>query len=83
MLYVCFEIQTIKKMKKHFDELFTNQNGMVNPKVTVHINGVTLSPGVSSGVGVSYGGVDLTQFIGKYLEVELQNGVCVIRGVYN
>lgn len=70
-------------MRKHFDELFTNQNGMVNPKVTVHINGVTMSPGVSFGGGVFFGGVDLTQFIGKYLEVELQNGVYVIMGVYN
>ena len=70
-------------MRKHFDELFTNQNGMVNPKVTVHINGVSISPGVSFGGGVSIGGVNLTQYIGKYLEVELQNDVYVIKGVYN
>lgn len=70
-------------MKMHFDELFINQNGMVNPKVTVHINGLTMSPGVSFGGGVSIGGFDLTQFIGKYLEVELQNGVYVIKKVYN
>lgn len=70
-------------MKKHFSELFTNQNGMVSPKVTVHINGITMSPGVSFGGGVLFGGVDLTQFIGKYLEVELQDGAYVIKGVYD
>ncbi len=70
-------------MRKHFDELFTNQNGMVNPKVTVHINGVTMSPEFFIGGGVSIGGVNLTQYIGKYLEVELQNDVYVIKGVYN
>ena len=68
-------------MRMHFDELFTNQNGMVAPKVNVHINGVTMGPGVSFGGGVSVGGVDLTQLIGKYFDVEIQNGVHIIKGV--
>lgn len=70
-------------MRKHFDELFTTQNGMVSPKVTIHVNGVTMSPGVGFGGGVSFGGVDLTQFIGKYFDVEYQNGVYIIKGIYN
>ncbi len=69
-------------MKIHFNELFTNQNGVITPKVTVHINGVTMSPGVSFTSGVSFSGVDLTQFVGKSLEVENQNGVYMIAGVY-
>ncbi len=70
-------------MQKDFSELFSVQNGMVAPKVTVNINGITMGPGVGFGGGVSFGGVDLTQFIGKKFEVELENGIYVIKGVYN
>ncbi len=70
-------------MRMRFDELFNNSNGVVTPKVTVQINGVTMSPGVSFGGGVLFGGVDLTQYIGKDFDVELQSGVYVIKGIYN
>ncbi len=70
-------------MRKHFSDLFSNQNGVITPKVTIHINGVTMSPGVSFGGGVSFSGVDLTQFIGKDLEVDVQNNVHILKGVYN
>jgi hypothetical protein len=70
-------------MRKHFDELFTIQNGIIHPKVTVQINGVKMSTGVSFDSGLSFGGINLTQFIGKYLEVELKNGEYEILGVYN
>jgi hypothetical protein len=63
--------------------LFNNNNGVVTPKVNVNINGVTMSPGVSFGGGVLFGGVELTQYIGKDFDVELQNGVYVIKGIYN
>lgn len=71
-------------MKVHFNELFSVENGMVQPKTPVHINGITMSPGVSFGGGVSLGGVDLTQFINKYIEVEkMADGVYDIKGFYN
>jgi hypothetical protein len=70
-------------MRMRFDELFNNNNGVVTPKVNVNINGVTMSPGVSFGGGVLFGGVELTQYIGKDFDVELQNGVYVIKGIYN
>lgn len=70
-------------MRKHFDELFTIQNETIKPQVTIQINGVIIRPGVSFGNGVSFGGIDLRQFVGKYLQVELQNEVYVIKGVYN
>lgn len=70
-------------MRVHFDELFSLKNGMVQPKAPVHINGITMTSGVSFGGGVLFGGVDLTQFIGKYLEVDKTNdGVYIIKGVY-
>lgn len=70
-------------MRMKFNELFSNTNGTVTPKVNVHINGVTMSPGVSFGSGVSFGGIDLSQYIGKDFDVELQNGVYIIKGIYN
>jgi hypothetical protein len=70
-------------MQIHFNELFSINNGMVSPKVTIHINGITMGPGVSFGGGVAFGGVDLTKFVGKYFDVDIQNGVYIIKGVYN
>ncbi len=70
-------------MRKRFSELFEVQGGAISPKVPVNINGVGMGPGVSFGGGVLFGGVDLTKFIGKDFEVELQNGVYVVKGVYD
>ncbi|MDE6078964.1 MAG: hypothetical protein K2G35_02755 [Duncaniella sp.] len=70
-------------MKKRYSELFSIENGAVTPKVPIHINGITMGPGVSFGRGVLFGGVDLTALIGKDLEVEIQNGVYIITGYYN
>lgn len=70
-------------MKMHFSDLFFYQNGRIEPKVPVHINGMTMMPGVISGGGVYFGGLDLNQLVNKYLEVDVQNGVHVIKGFYN
>ncbi len=72
-------------MRMSFDELFQrNADGMISPRVPVHINGVTMGPGPGSGGGVSFGGVDLPQFMGKDLDVEVrEDGVHVIKGAYN
>ena len=69
-------------MRKSYSELFTINNGMVMPKVSVEINGVIMGPGVAFGKGVSFGGVDLTSLIGKDLEVELKDGITRILGYY-
>lgn len=70
-------------MRIHFDELFTVSNGVVSPKTTIYINGITLTPGISFSSGVSFSGVDLTKFIGKYLEVErISNNTYEIKGFY-
>ncbi|MFK2295088.1 hypothetical protein ACIXMS_09670 [Bacteroides fragilis] len=69
-------------MRKSFNELFTVQNGTISPKVSIFINGITMTPGVSFSGGVSFGGVDLSQFVGKDLEVENHNGIYEIKGFY-
>ncbi|MEJ0056506.1 MAG: hypothetical protein WDN75_13155 [Bacteroidota bacterium] len=71
-------------MKVHFDEIFSvRRNGIITPRVVVRINGQTMGPGVNFGKGISFGGVDLEEFIDSFLEVENQNGVRVIKGFYN
>jgi hypothetical protein len=67
-----------------FDELFRrNADGTISPRIPVHINGVTMVPGGEIGGGVNLGGVDLTQFVDMDLDVEIQEGVHAIRGIYN
>ncbi len=41
-----------------------------------------MSPGVSFGNGVSFGGIDLSQYINKDFDIEIQNGVYIIIGVF-
>lgn len=70
-------------MRTSFDTIFTrNSDGSISPRVGVHINGVSMGPGVAFGRGVSFGGVDLATLQGRDLETEIQGGVYVIKGVY-
>ena len=70
-------------MRVPFDAVFqTNPNGSISPKTIVTINGVTMSPGVALGGGVSMGGVDLTSMRGKDLEIEKQGGGVIVTRHY-
>lgn len=69
-------------MRMHFSELFNIQNGAIVPRFPISIGGVTMTPGVSFGGGVSFSGVDLSQHTNSYFNVEVQNGVHVIKGIY-
>lgn len=73
-------------MRMHFDELFVLQNNMMSPRpgIVVSIAGATMQHGawMNAGGGVIIGGVDLSQIVGRYLEVTVQNGVHVITGAY-
>jgi len=72
-----------KPMKVHFRDVFQIlSNGAFGPKVPVHVNGVTMTPGVGFGPGVQFGGLDLSQIQAKFLEVDIQNGVYVVKGYY-
>ncbi len=72
-------------MRMSFDQLFqrTAAVGMISPRVPVQIGGVTMTPGVPFGGGVNIGEVDLIQLVGKDFDVEVQDGVHVIKGVCN
>lgn len=70
-------------MRVRFSDVFnTNPNGSITPKSQVHINGVTMGPGIAFTSGVSFGGLDLTSLVGKDLEVEQKDGVIHIKGHY-
>jgi hypothetical protein len=63
-------------IRVHFDQIFTiDSNGMLSPKVPGEINGTTMTPGVSFGGGVQFGGFALSQAVGHDLGVKrLDNG---------
>ena len=70
-------------MRVRFSDVFdVAANGAITPKTQVHINGVTMGPGVAFGSGVSFGGVDLASLAGKDLDVEQEGGVTHIKGHY-
>jgi hypothetical protein len=69
-------------MRMNFNQVFQINNGMVSPRAVVRVGGVQMGPGVAMGGGVQISGLSLTDLVGKDLEVELQDGVYVITGVY-
>jgi hypothetical protein len=67
----------------NFYQIFrTNPDGSIEPIRFVRIGGVQFGPGVRFGRGVSFGGIDLSQFVGRDFQVEEQNGILIIVGIY-
>ncbi len=69
-------------MKMHFNELFEIKDGRICPKFSISFGGVTMSPGVAFGAGVSTSGVDLFKHTDSYFYVEVKKGVHVIKEIY-
>ena len=70
-------------MRVSFHHVFqVNADGSVSPLMAVHVNGVTMRPGVSFSTGVSFGGLDIAAIRGKDLKVEQQGNTVVIKGFY-
>lgn len=70
-------------MRVPFNQVFqTNANGSISPRTTVHVNGVTMTPGVTFNRGVSFGGLDIAAIQGKDLDIEQQAGTVVIKGFF-
>jgi hypothetical protein len=59
-----------------------NADGSLEPTRRVRIGGVEMGPGVRFGQGVSFGGVDLSQYIGRDFAVEIVGDVYIITGIY-
>jgi hypothetical protein len=58
-------------MKVPFSYAFQeNPNGSCTPKMQIHVNGITMGPGVSVRGGVSFGGFDIAKYRGKDLDIE-------------
>ena len=66
-----------------FDSIFlVREDGSIEPRQTVRIGGVTLSPGVKFSKGAIFGGIDLAMYVGRELEVATDEGTAVITGIY-
>jgi len=67
---------------KFLDILQENPNGSLSLRVRINVNGVELGPGVAFDKGVSFGGVDFSQYRNLDIAAEEKNGVLIIRGFY-
>ncbi len=70
-------------MRVPFNTIFIQHpDGTLEPRQRIRVGGVEFGPGVRFSRGVALGGIDFTQFIGRDLEVETENEVLVIKGIY-
>ena len=59
------------------------QDGSIEPIQRIRVSGIEFGPGVWLRSGVGIGGIDFTQFIDRDLEVETDDSVVVIKGIYS
>lgn len=70
-------------MRVPFDQIFTvTPEGQVRPKCVVQVGPARLTPAVAAGSGASFGGVKLTDLIGRELEIEEKDGIVILKGAY-
>ena len=66
-----------------FDTVFLrNTDGSFSPRQIIRVGGVTLGPSVRFSPGVAFAGIDFTQYVNRDLEVQIDNGIMVITGIY-
>lgn len=68
----------------NFSQIFDRNSttGVITPRATVRVGGVTFGPGVSFGPGASFSGIDLARFVGNDFEVDIEGDVYIVRGIY-
>lgn len=67
----------------NFYQIFRmNPDGSIEPLRVIRIGGVQFGQGVRFSKGVSFSGIDLSQYVGRDFLVEDQVGVLVIKGIY-
>lgn len=70
-------------MRVPFNTIFIQHpDDTLEPIQRIRVGGVEFGPGVRFSRGVAFGGVDFTQFIGHDLEIETENEILVIKGIY-
>lgn len=70
-------------MKLPFNTVFIQySDGTLEPRQRIRVGGVGFGPGIRFSRGVAFAGIDFTLFIGHDLEVDSENGVLVIKGIY-
>lgn len=70
-------------MRINFWQIFkTNPDSSLEPIRRVRIGGAEFGPGVRFTKGVSFSGIDLTQYVGRDFDTEEQDGVLVLKGIY-
>ena len=73
----------MNQYKLNFHSIFRLHNdGSIEPLRVIRIGGVQIGPGVRFGRGVSFGGIDIFNFIGRDFQVEEQQGVIILIGIY-
>ena len=69
-------------MRMPFNQVFNVKvDGSISPRATVQLGSLQIGPGVPVGRGVAFGGVELAAFAGRDLDVDVVNGVHVIKGI--
>lgn len=67
-----------------FDNVFVvNADGSVTARSTIRVGGITIGSGTVLRPGQTIAGLDFTQFVGRQLEVEIEGGTFVIKGIYS
>jgi len=70
-------------MRIKFSQVFAKKpDGSITPIRPIRIGGVSLGPGVSFSKGVSFAGVDISQYEDSDIEADEEDGVLIIRGFY-
>jgi len=71
------------EQRLNFYQIFrVNPDGSIEPLSVVRIGGVQFGPGVRFSRGVSFGGIDLSLYVGRDFLVEEQDNILVIKGIY-
>jgi hypothetical protein len=71
------------KNRINFYQIFRiNDDESMESSRIVRIGGLQFCPGVRLGRGVSFGGIDLAQYVGCDFRVEEQNSILIITGIY-
>lgn len=70
-------------MKYPFFDLFQeNPDGSLKPRKSIYVNGVTFTPDVVLGPGISFAGLDFQQYKYWDIEADLKDEIYFIKGFY-